>query len=217
MEDEIESGETSKAANDEATTDGRASVDRFPYPLQGGQTSQHIKVEQVAGPVLPVERKHDYRERSVAKEQSVARDVTYPVYGVEGSHQYQVDEIQAIEPEKHLVGPKYSVDDGKSGYVPPTPMADITPEINAPVFKGVESSNKFTPTLPPKIEGEALMSGPMFPVDHSSNYTTQQFGCSGKGLHVEKQKVLAAPGNRDTGSSQAAIIEGKNMYCPELQ
>ena len=128
------------------------SVKRFPYPLWGAQTSHYIKVEPLAGPVFPVERKNDYSKETPKTEKTQdLKNLTAPVFNIgKIHHTFQVDVIQNIEVPKSLVGPKYSEDDGKSGYVPPKPIADITPEINAPVFKGVEASNKFTPKLPPK-------------------------------------------------------------------
>merc|ERR1712099_47205 len=60
------------------------------------------------------------------------------------------------------------------------------------------------------------MSTPMFPIpDHGSKYTTQEFGCSGKGLTLHRQKVLNGPGNRDAGDRNSCIIEAKNKYMLE--
>merc|ERR1712136_528545 len=136
--------------------------------------------------------------------------------GIEKSaHEYKCDEIADIKLPKLFVGPVL-VDEGKSGYVPPKPLVTDQPQINAPVFKGVESACTFTPMLPPKVEPEVLMSVPAFPVDHGSKYTTQEFGCSGAGLKVEKEKQLMGPGNRAPGDRHAAIIDGKNKYEPEI-
>jgi len=194
------------------------AVSKYPYPIWGAQTSKYVKVEQCAGPVFPVERKNDYAlETPKGEKAQDQKHMTSPVYQIEiTAHNYKVDAIADIDLPKYLMGPKYSPDDGKSGYVPKTPVSDITPLINAPVFNGVEASNHFTPTLPAKIAPEPLMCVPLFPVDHGSKYTTQQFGCSGKGLSVDSPQMLAAPGNRATGDRNAALIESKNTYLPEV-
>jgi hypothetical protein len=109
--------------------------------------------------------------------------------------------------------------DGKNGFVAPTPLSENIPQFNAPILiatiKGVTASNHFVPMEIPKIAAEPLMSTPMFPVEHGSKYTTQEFGCSGKGLVIHRQRVLAGPGNRDTGDRNSCLIEAKNKYSLE--
>ena len=194
---------------------------KYPFPLWGGQTSHYVRHNEVAGPVFPVERNNKYaevnpKEAGKEKEQDL-KTLAFPVFDIgKTSHTYQVDQISDVTLPPLLIGPKYTPGDGKSGYIPTKPMAEHTPQIDAPVFRGVESSNHFTPTLPPKIEPEVLMSVPMLPVEHGSSYTTQKFGCSGSGLTPEKPKVLAGPGNRDVGDRHAALIESKNKYTPEV-
>jgi len=188
---------------------------KLPFPAWGA-TSKYVKTNDLAGPVFPVERKNDAATMTPKAEVPEAqKTVSYPVFQIEkSSHEYKCDEIADIKLPKLFVGPVL-VDEGKNGYIPQKPLVTDMPQIAGPVFKGVESSCKFTPILPPKVEGEVLMSVPAFPVEHGSKYTTQEFGCSGKGLTVERQKVLAAPGNRAPGDRNAAIIEGKNKYEPE--
>merc|ERR1719318_1793469 len=92
-----------------------------------------------------------------------------------------------------VVGPKY-IDDAKNGVVPAKPVAD---------------------KMPPQIETEKVISYPLLPIeDHGSKYTTQEFGCSGKGLNLDRQKVLASPGNRDIGDRHACLVQPKNLYEP---
>merc|ERR1739844_780383 len=70
-------------------------------------------------------------------------------------------------------------------------------------------------------DSELLMSGPVFPIpDHYSKYTTQNFGCSGSGLKVDRPKELCGPGNRDIGDRNSALIAPmgpKGMYIPEVK
>lgn len=194
-----------------------SEMPKLPFPAWGA-TSKYIRANDLAGPVFPVERKNDaatMTPKVEAPKENTA--MSFPVFKIEKSkHEFTGDVLQDVKISPLLCGPKYTEGDGKSGYVPTTPMYERVPVINGPVFEGVESSCKFTPQLPPKIEAEVLMSGPMFPVEHGSKYTTQNFGCSGGGLKVEKQKVLAGPGNRDTGDRHAAIIDSKNKYLPEV-
>lgn len=196
---------------------------KLPFPAWGA-TSKYIRANDLAGPVFPVERNNDAATmipKVEAPKENTA--MSYPVFKIETSkHVYSGDVLQD-RPDRTITriaplvcGPKYTEGDGKSGYVPTTPMHERIPVICGPVFEGVESSCKFTPILPPKVEGEVLMSGPMFPVEHGSKYTTQSFGCSGGGLKIEKQKILLGPGNRDTGDRHAAIIDSKNKYLPEV-
>ena len=116
---------------------------------------------------------------------------------------------------KLFVGPKLIEGDGKNGFIPTKPLSTPMPQINAPVFNGVEASNHFSPQPVIKIDAEPLMSTPMFPVEHGSKYTTQEFGCSGKGLVIHREKVLNGPGNRDAGDRNSCIIEAKNKYMLE--
>lgn len=201
------------------------AVSKFPYPIWGGQTSHYVKVEQCAGPVFPVERNNNYATQTPKLEMPQApTNMTSPVFTIETRAQnFPGDIIPDVGGlPKYLVGPKFchgQPDDGKSGYVPTTPISDNTPQINAPVFRGV-GTGKFVPQkdfMPAKFTGEVLMSVPMFPVEHGSRYTTQPFGCSGKGLDIVSQKVLASPGNRDVGNRHSALIESKNKYLPEVK
>merc|ERR1719232_1844077 len=171
----------------------------------------------VAGPVFPVERKNDAATMTPkADVPELQSSVSYPVFAIEkSSHEYKCDEIAYIKLPKLFAGPVL-VEQGKNGYVPAKPLVTDQPQINGPVFKGVESPCTFSPMLPPKVEPEVLMSVPAFPVDHGSKYTTQEFGCSGAGLKVEKEKQLMGPGNRAPGDRHAAIIDGKNKYEPEI-
>ena len=193
-----------------------AVTPKLPFPMWGA-TSKYVKHNDLAGPVFPVERKNDAATMTPKAEVPEAqKSVSYPVFAIEkSSHEYKCDEIADIKLPKLFVGPVL-VDEGKSGYVPPKPLVTDQPQINAPVFKGVSSECTFTPMLPPKVEPEVLMSVPAFPVDHGSKYTTQEFGCSGAGLKVEKEKQLMGPGNRAPGDRHAAIIDGKNKYEPEV-
>jgi len=193
---------------------------KYPVPLWGN-TSTYIRANDVAGPVFPVKRNNDYaanapQEKPPAHETSCS----YPVIPIEvRNSSFQTDVIQDVGGmPKLVVGPKYTEGDGKNGYVPAKPVADkMPPQVNFPIIDvGVEAQNHFLPTLPPKIDAPKVMSYPMLPIeDHGSKYTTQEFGCSGKGLKIDRQKPLAAPGNRDTGDRNACLITPKNMYQPE--
>ena len=106
---------------------------------------------------------------------------------------------------KNQYGPTYGFSDGKNGFVPDLPIGSKPanrpcPIINGPVWGVGTGSGKYAPMPTPKNTSELLMSGPVFPIpDHYSKYTTQNFGCSGSGLKVERPKELCGPGNRDIG------------------
>jgi len=194
-----------------------AKMDKLPIPPWGA-TSKYIRVEENNGPVFPVKRANGYAEEAPKLDvPGEPKHLSFPLFQIEkSSHSFKGDTIQDVKLPKLLIGPKLIEGDGKNGYVPSKPLSEKLPQINAPVFNGVESRCKFTPTLPPKIEGEVLMSTPLFPIqDHGSKYTTQPFGCSGKGLTVHRQKVLNGPGNRDAGDRNSCIIEAKNKYLLE--
>jgi len=190
---------------------------KLPIPLWGA-TSKYIRVEENNGPVYPSTRVNGFAEAAPKLDvPGEPKSLSFPLFQIEkNAHNFKGDTIQDIKMPKLVVGPKLIEGDGKSGYLPTTPLSVPMPQINAPVFRGVESSCKFTPMLPPKVEGEVLMSTPMFPIpDHGSKYTTQEFGCSGKGLTLHRQKVLNGPGNRDAGDRNSCIIEAKNKYLLE--
>merc|ERR1719400_1318198 len=108
--------------------------------------------------------------------------------------------------------------DCQSWWLDPSTQTKMAPQVNFPVIDvGVQKQcAMFVPTLPPKIDSDKVISYPMLPIqDHGSKYTTQEFGCSGKGLPLDKQKVLAAPGNRDIGDRHACLIAPKNLYEPK--
>ena len=106
---------------------------------------------------------------------------------------------------KNQYGPTYGFSDGKNGFLPDLPIGSKKanrpcPIINGPVWGVGTGSGKYAPMPTPKVGSELLMSGPVFPIpDHYSKYTTQNFGCSGSGLKVERPKELCGPGNRDIG------------------
>jgi len=193
---------------------------KYPVPLWGN-TSTYIRANDVAGPVFPVKRNNDYaanapQEKPPPQEQAVS----YPVIPIETRQaSFQGDVICDVGGlPKLVVGPKLTEGDGKNSYVPAKPIQEkMPPQVNFPVIDvGVTAQNKFVPTLPPKIESEKLISYPMLPIeDHGSKYTTQDFGCSGKGLKIDRQKPLAAPGNRAAGDRNACLINPKNLYQPE--
>lgn len=191
-------------------------VPKLPIPLWGA-TSKYIRVEESNGPVFPVKRTNDFALHAPKTDvPGEPKTLSFPLLKIEKSaHNFKGDVIQDVKLPKLLIGPKM-IENGKSGYVPTKPLSEKMPQINAPVFNGVESSNHFSPNLPPKIEGEVLMSTPLFPIqDHGNKYTTQEFGCSGKGLTIHRQKVLNGPGNRDAGDRNSCIIEAKNKYLLE--
>jgi len=201
-----------------------AKVEKFPIPLWGA-SSKYIKPGNAYGPVWPVDHKNDYAEKAPKlSAPEVPKPLHYPRHAIEkSSHTYSCDTISDIKLPKLLIGPKLIEGDGKNGFVAPTPLSTDVPQFNGPIFiatiKGVTATNHYTPgvngDLPPKLTPEVLMSTPMFPVEHGSKYTTQEFGCSGKGLTVHRQKVLAGPGNRDVGDRNSCIIEAKNKYALE--
>jgi len=198
-------------------------TEKFPIPLWGA-SSKKVSTGDLYGPVFPVKRKNDYAE-TVPKLSTpeVPKPITYPKHEISISdHTYKCDTISDIKLPKLLIGPKL-IEEGKNGFVAPTPLSENIPQFNGPIYieciKGVTASNHFNLQMRPvKMEPEfreALMSTPMFPVEHGSKYTTQEFGCSGKGLTVMRQKVLAGPGNRDTGDRNSCLIEAKNKYSLE--
>jgi len=192
-----------------------ATMPKYPIPLWGA-TSKYIKVEENNGPVYPAKRENGFAEAvpklDVPGEPTA---LSYPVSKIEkSSHSYKCDVIADIKMPKLFVGPKL-VEEGKNGYIPTKPLSTPMPQINAPVFNGVTASNHFSPNPMIKIDPEPLMSTPMFPVEHGSKYTTQEFGCSGKGLVIHREKVLNGPGNRDAGDRNSCIIDAKNKYMLE--
>lgn len=196
--------------------------EKFPIP-EWGASSKYIKHGDVCGPVFPVRRSNNYAEaRPKRTAPGEPKTLSYPKYQIEKSdHTYKCDAISEVKLPKLLIGPKM-IEEGKNGFVAPKPLSERIVQFNAPILiatiEGVTASNLYNPRpedRPPKIEPEVLMSTPMFPVEHGSKYTTQPFGCSGKGLTIYRQKVLAAPGNRDTGDRNSSLIEAKNKYALE--
>ena len=193
---------------------------KYPIPLWGA-SSTFIRANDVAGPIFPVKRNNDYAANAPQeKPPEHEKSCSYPVIPIEvrGSS-YQTDVIQDVGGlPKLVVGPKYTDGDGKNGYVPAKPIAEkMPPQVNFPVIDvGVQKQcAMFVPTLPPKIDSDKVISYPMLPIqDHGSKYTTQEFGCSGSGLKVDRQKPLAAPGNRQAGDRHACLITPKNLYQP---
>ena len=122
-----------------------AVTPKLPFPMWGA-TSKYVKQNDLAGPVFPVERKNDAATMTPKAEvPETQKSVSYPVFAIEKSaHEYKCDEIADIKLPKLFVGPVL-VDEGKSGYVPPKPLVTDQPQINAPVFKGVESACTFSP------------------------------------------------------------------------
>jgi len=192
---------------------------KHPIPLWGS-TSTYIRANDMAGPIFPVKRENDYAANApLEKPPAFETSCSYPVIPIETRNTVFAGDVMVdwggMPPI--VVGPKY-IDDAKNGFVPAKPVADkMPPQINFPIVNiGVTAQNHFVPTLPPKIESEKVISYPMLPIeDHGSKYTTQEFGCSGKGLPLDKQKVLAAPGNRDIGDRHACLIKPKNLYEPK--
>jgi len=200
--------------------------EKFPIPVWGA-SSKYIKQSDLCGPVFPVSRKNDFAETAPNHGNVAAprepKTLSYPKYAIEkNDHTYKCDTISDIKLPALLIGPKL-IEEGKNSYVAPKPLAPKKiPQFNAPILiasiEGVTASNHYNPgpdMRPPKVESEILMSTPMFPVEHGSRYTTQEFGCSGKGLVIHRQKVLAGPGNRDTGDRNSCIIDAKNKYALE--
>ena len=192
---------------------------KLPFPAWGA-TSKFIRHSEGCCVVKAVERKNDYAENApkvdVPKEQE---GLSYPVSKIEkSSHNYGCDQIADIKLPPLLIGPKL-IEDGGTKFVPTIPISDNPLQIHAPILiekiKGVTASNHHNPAAPAKIDPEPLMSYPTLPVEHGSKYSTQNFGCSGSGLKVQKESTLFGPGNRDTGDRNAAVIEGKNKFLPD--
>lgn len=197
-------------------------TEKFPIPLWGA-SSKKINTGDLYGPVFPVRRSNDYAEsKPKSTAPPVPKTLSYPKHEITISdHTYKCDAVSDIKLPKLLIGPKL-IEEGKNGFVATTPMHEHMPTFNAPILiatiKGVTASNHYNLQMrAPDVNEyrEVLMSTPMFPVEHGSKYTTQDFGCSGKGLTVMRQKVLAGPGNRDTGDRNSCIIEAKNKYSLE--
>lgn len=194
------------------------TMPKHPIPLWGA-TSTYIRANDMAGPIFPVKRENDYAANApLEKPPPFETSCSYPVIPIETRNTVfsgdQIVDWGGMPPI--LVGPKY-IDAAKNGFVPAKPVAGkMPPQINFPIVNiGVEAQNHFVPTLPPKIDSEKVISYPMLPIeDHGSKYTTQEFGCSGKGLNLERQKVLASPGNRDIGDRHACLVQPKNKYEP---
>jgi hypothetical protein len=205
------------------------AAEKFPIPLWGA-SSKHINTGDLYGPVFPVRRSNDFAEKAPkSTAPAVPTALSYPKHHISKSdHKYQCDVISDIKLPKLLIGPKL-IEEGKNGFVATTPISENIPQFNSPILivtikavklGGVTASNHYPSVKgligkPDKIASEPLMSTPMFPVEHGSKYTTQHFGCTGKGLTIHRQKILASPGNRDTGDRNSCIIEAKNKYSLE--
>jgi len=209
-----------------------------PIPLWGA-TSIKVKGSEAVGPIFNVKRENDFAANELTldplttkKPEMGDKMIPYPCYPIKGQHGFTGVGTPQTPCDvggmpKTQYGPTYGFSDGKNGYVPhQIPGAKKEhrpcPLINAPVFSGVETgSGKFAPMPTPKVSSELLMSGPVFPIpDHYSKYTTQNFGCSGSGLKVERPKELCGPGNRDIGDRNSAVIDPmgpKGMYIPEVK
>jgi len=203
-----------------------SEIQKFPFPAWGA-TSKFIRHEDL-GPaccVFPVERNNDFAINEPAKEKAPdLKTLSMPIFQISVTdHHYPGDVLPDVGAKvMNIIGPVLIPGDGKNGYVFQKPLSEKMPSFNAPILiasiEGVTASNHYNPgpdERPPKIAGEVLMTGPILPVEHGSKYSTQIFGCSGSGLKVERQKVLAGPGNRDTGDRNAALIESKSKYFPE--
>jgi len=194
------------------------TMPKHPIPLWGA-TSTYIRANEAVGPIFPVKRENNYAETApMEKPPAFETNCSYPVIPIETRNTVfagdQITDWGGMPPL--LVGPKY-IENSKNGFVPAKPVAGPMPEmINFPIVTpGVTAQNKFLPTLPPKIDSEKVISYPMLPIeDHGSKYTTQEFGCSGSGLKLDRQKVLAAPGNRDVGDRHACVVQPKSKFEP---
>jgi hypothetical protein len=203
---------------------------KYPIPLWGA-CSIKVKGNEAVGPIFPVKRENDFAANALkadvltpeASAPPPPKTLQYPVFqdtkhtftGV-GTPQSPCD-VGGMP--KLVAGPTYGFTDGKNGFVPAPPVAKgVQPQINGPVFQGVETgSGKFCPMMPPKVDAELLMSGPVFPIpDHYSKYTPQPFGCSGSGLKLDLPKELNGPGNRDVGDRHSALIDS-GKYVPEVK
>merc|ERR1712029_509155 len=184
-----------------------------------GATSTYIRANEAVGPIFPVQRENTFAVTAPPeKPPALETNCSYPVIPIQTRNTvYSGDQITdwgGMPPL--LVGPKYIDTDGKNGFVPPKPVAEKPPPtINFPIVTlGVTAQNKFLPTLPPKIDSEKVISYPMLPIEeHGSKYTTQEFGCSGSGLKLDRQKILVAPGNRDVGDRHACL-HPEEPVCP---
>jgi len=201
-----------------------AEQPKLPFPAWGA-TSKYIRSGDVAGPIFPVSRENDFAKNAPKVEApKEATQLSYPVAKIEVvGHSYKCDPIPDIKLPPLVIGPVVAPGMNKSGYVAQNPLSPKhSTIINSPIYistiEGVSASNKHLGTLPPKIDAEPLMSGPMLPVEHGSKYTTQNFGCSGSGLAIVRQKTLNFPGNRDAGDRNSKIIESKNLFlAPQLE
>lgn len=195
------------------------TMPKHPIPLWGA-TSTYIRANEAVGPIFPVQRENTFAVTAPPeKPPPLETNCSYPVIPIQTRNTvYSGDQITdwgGMPPL--LVGPKYIDTDGKNGFVPPKPVAEKPPPtINFPIVTlGVTAQNKFLPTLPPKIDSEKVISYPMLPIEeHGSKYTTQEFGCSGSGLKLDRQKILVAPGNRDVGDRHACLVTPKSQFVP---
>jgi len=211
---------------------------KIPIPLWGA-TSIKVKGSEAVGPIFNVKRENDFAANELKSDPLTTKKpemgdkmIPYPLYshmdpkhgftGV-GTPQSPCD-VGGMP--KNQYGPTYGFSDGKNGFVPDLPIGSKPanrpcPIINGPVWGVGTGSGKYAPMPTPKNTSELLMSGPVFPIpDHYSKYTTQNFGCSGSGLKVERPKELCGPGNRDIGDRNSAIIDPmgpKGMYIPEAK
>ena len=139
MEDTSSAAVATSSAKSVSISKGGASSS---YPLQGSGSA--VKIEEIQGPIYPVERKHEYPKDLPPREEARGKDnLKFPVYGVEKSHSF-VDKAPYHESDKILQGPSYDVSHShKFTREEVIATEGITSAGSGPVYKGVEDKHKF--------------------------------------------------------------------------
>ena len=138
---EIEMEETAQASSSSAMKSISTASAGTSYPLQGSGSA--VKIEEIQGPVYPVERKHEYPKDVPPRGEAKGKDdIKFPVYGVEKSHSF-VDKAPYHESDKILQGPSYDVEHSHKFTRDEVIVPNVSVQGSGPVMKGVEAQHKF--------------------------------------------------------------------------
>lgn len=176
------------------------------YP--GGGKNEYLDVPErvhgdtlFIGPKLPgVESKNCYQE--VPERQPGKLVMVGPCFtNVEHANHY-VPESKRVEGDIYTSGPKRIGIDDSSLYCPPIQKAPIEGErlMTAPIFPGIEASNKYGPVEPPlapteKITSVVPMSTPKYPnIEAKNKYNLEELdnGFPEK-AHPGGEPIMTAP------------------------
>ena len=128
------------------------------YNVERSVSMTEMKGPEVSAPVFPMEvSKHNYPPEAPPHEQAHGKDdLKYPVYGVDGKHQYKEKTPKPLE-EKHLTGPVFEVERSHS-FKMEEKISESNPTLQAPAYD-VGHQHKFP------ADGKLDMGYPSAPKD----------------------------------------------------